>query len=67
MSGVNGVGGGHHHHQVQEAAASAPTASAGETQSSSGAATDPLQALQSLMKQIEASANTQAIPAHQNW
>jgi len=67
MSGLSGVGGGHHHHQVQGAAASAPATSTGATPASSSGETDPLQALQALMKQIEGSANTQAIPAHQNW
>jgi hypothetical protein len=67
MSGINGVGAGHFHHHVQEAGPSAPTASTGEAQASSGSDANTLQALQNLVKQIETSANTQAIPAHQNW
>jgi hypothetical protein len=68
MSGISGVGAGNFHHHVQEAGPSAPTASTGEAQAStSGSDANTLQALQNLVKQIETSANTQAIPAHQNW
>ena len=67
MSGVSGVGAGHVHHHVQGAGPSAPTVSPGEARASSGSDAKTLQALQNLGKQIETSANTQAIPAHQNW
>jgi hypothetical protein len=67
MSGVNGVTGGHQHHHVTEATQSAPTPAATGPRAASDTEANPLQALQNLMTQIEGSANTRAIPAHQNW
>jgi hypothetical protein len=63
MSGINGLG--YSHPQVERAAVSAPMASTA-TPASAGSA-DPLQAIQNLVKQLESSASTMAIPAHQNW
>jgi hypothetical protein len=65
MSGIHGLGGhGHHVAPVSTSTAAAPT---GATSQSNAGASDPLKALQGLLKQLESSANTRAIPAHQNW
>jgi hypothetical protein len=66
MSGINGVGGGYRESRVQEASETAATATVAAPQAASGDS-DPLAAIQGLAKQLEASANTRAIPAHQNW
>jgi len=67
MSGLHGVG--HHHHiqETQGVTPTAPTQGATGTQAASSTGSDPLEALQGLMKQLQTSANTRAIPAHQNW
>lgn len=61
MSGINGVGG------FQYVPETMPTAPAAGPQEATSSEADPLQAIQNLIKQLELSANTKAIPAHQNW
>jgi len=65
MSSINGVGGSVYESRVQEAKETAPAAPTQAASGSGGA--DPLKAIQGLIKQLETSANTRAIPAHQNW
>ena len=64
MSGMNGIGGvgGHTYTPEVSAPRSAPTQGGSASKGS-----DPLEALQRLLSQVETSANTKAIPAHQNW
>ncbi len=65
MSGIHGI---HHSHpQVDQVGGSAPASATTATAPTTAAQSDPLEAIQNLVKQLETSANTQAIPAHQNW